>query len=226
MAIEFFTVLSIEPAVAHLVLSISRHLAANDRVLWLVSGGSTVKIAVETANRLNSEGLDNIRNLSVSLVDERYGPAGHSDSNWQQLTDAGFTIKGANMLIVLTNVGLEQTAKNYAELIKSALMKHDYILGLVGIGADGHTLGIKPRSPATSSNDLVCAYSWDDYIRMTLTPKIIPQFDEIVAYAVGQEKYKVLDELDKSISPKQQPAQYLKLARQFTVYNDYKGTKI
>ena len=226
MAIKFFTVSSIKPVVAHLTLSIGNHLAASNKVLWLVSGGSSAAIAAGTAKSIDSEGLENIRNLSVSLIDERFGPVGHNDSNWQQLNKAGFKIKGAQMLPVLKNVSLVQTAKDYAQFIEKALKEHNYILGLVGIGADGHTLGIKPDSPATKSRGLICAYEWDDYVRLTLAPQAIKKFDEIVAYATGEEKHWVLDDLDKPISPKQQPAQYLKTARKLTVYNDYKGTPL
>jgi len=226
MAIEFFTVTTIKPVVAHLATTISYHLVEKHKVLWLVSGGSSAKIAVKTAKRIDSEALENIQNLTVSLIDERYGPVGHPDSNWQQLNEAGFRIKGANMPPVLANASLEQTAKNYAQFIEKALKEHDYILGLVGIGADGHTFGIKPGSPAIRGKELVCAYTWDDYVRLTLTPHAIEKIDEIVAYAVGNEKRGALDDLVKSIPPKQQPAQYLKTARKLTVYNDYKGSPL
>ncbi len=226
MAIDFFTISSPEPVTAYLTLAISRHLASRKKVLWLVSGGSAVKLAAEVAKTLDDENIDNISNLTVSLIDERYGPVGHQDSNWQQLKDAGFAIKGANLQPVLKNQDFEQTARNYAKSIHQEFDNADFIIGLVGIGADGHTLGIKPHSPATGSQGLVCGYTWDDYARLTLTPKAIKKFDEIVAYAVGEEKHKVLDDLGKSKPAEEQPAQYLKTARKITIYNDYKGAPI
>lgn len=226
MAIEFFTVTTTKPVVAHLVTTISHHLAAKHKISWLISGGSSAKIAMETAKRIENGSLENIHNLTVSLMDERYGPVGHSDSNWQLLNDVGFKINGANMLPVLMGKSLNQTAKNYGQFIEKVLKENDYILGLVGIGADGHTLGIEPDSPATQSRSLICAYNGDGYVRLTLTPQTIKKFDEIVAYAVGDEKRRVLDDLDKPIPPKKQPAQFLKTARKLTVYNDYKGTPL
>ena len=226
MAIRFCKISSPEPVIAYLALTISRHLAEGEKILWLVSGGSAINIVVEVAKRLESADIDNVANLTVSLIDERYGSVGHPDSNWQQLKDAGLKIDGANLRPVLKNKSLEQTVKDYAKLIGQAFKEYDYKIGSVGIGADGHTLGIKPHSPATTSDGLVCAYPWDDYVRLTLTPRTIAEFDEIVAYVVGEEKRRVLQRLNKSIPPEDQPAQYLKSARKLTVYNDDKGEPV
>ena len=45
-------------------------------------------------------------NLVVALVDERYGPVGHPDSNWFKLEIAGFKIKGAKMIPILIGISL------------------------------------------------------------------------------------------------------------------------
>ena|SRR3989344_3769259 len=226
MTIEFFTTASSKPAVTHLAVAISRHLANKDKVLWLVPGGSAIGVAVDISKMLDAEHIEAIENLTVSLTDERYGPAGHPGSNWQKLKAAGFAIKDAKLQSVLKNKSLEQTAKDYAQAIEKDLHDADYRVALTGIGADGHTFGIKPNSPATNSQELVSAYAWDDYVRLTLTPSAIERLDEIVVYAIGKEKHEVLDELDESIPPKEQPVQYLKTVRKITVYNDYKGTPL
>lgn len=226
MAISFCKISSPEPVIAYLTLTLSQRLAEKGKILWLVSGGSAIEIAAEVSKRFGSTDTKNMTNLTVSLVDERYGPLSHQDSNWQQLIDAGLSINGANLQPVLKNKSLEQTAKDYAKFIEQAFEKCDYKIGLAGIGADGHTFGIKPHSPATDSDGLVCAYAWDDYVRLTLTPKAIDGLDEIVAYVIGEEKHKILDDLDKSLSPEDQPAQYLKSAGKLTIYNDYKGDEV
>src|SRR5581483_2009131 len=98
-----------------------------------------------------------------------------------------------------------------------------YRIGLVGIGADGHTLGIKGLSPATNAEGLVSHYKWYDYERLTLTPKAIPMLDEVVAYVVGKIKNRLLDDLDKPISAAKFPGKYLLRAHKLSIYNDYKG---
>ena len=46
--------------------------------LWLLSGGSCVAVAVEAAKLVRADLADR---LTVSLIDERFGAVGHSDSN-------------------------------------------------------------------------------------------------------------------------------------------------
>lgn len=175
---------------------------------------------------LERSNIHNISKLTISLADERYGHAGHKDSNWQQLKDAGLSLDGANLQPILKGQDLQQTTKDYALATGKNLRYSDYKIALVGIGADGHTLGIKPHSPAVNSGAQVSAYTWEDWTRITLTPKAIGQLDEIVAYVMGQEKHRTLDDLGKSVSAEKQPAQYLKKAGKLTVYNDYKGKEL
>lgn len=226
MVIEYFKVTSSDPVATHLTSVIKKHLQNGEKVLWILSGGSSIKIAIDTANKLNIAKIDSIGNLSISLADERYGQNGHLDSNWQQLLNAGLKIPGANLFPVLTGGDLGRTSRNFDNFIKNALAKNNFRIALVGIGADGHTLGIKPRSPAVNSVLHACSYEWDDYTRLTLTPVAIAKIDEIVAYAVGNEKHKALDDIDRNISNDDLPANFLKSVRKLTVYNDYKGVPL
>src|SRR5258708_2139506 len=69
-----------------LVNAILLPLQEQKTVLWLISGGSNIKIATAVMAKL----IGNESNLWVTLTDERYGKVGHPDSNWQQLLEAGF----------------------------------------------------------------------------------------------------------------------------------------
>src|SRR5450830_1401642 len=70
-----------EQAAAQTAKTLIDHLSKGERILWLLSGGSSIPIAI-----IASQSLQNIdlSNLFVSLTDERYGPIGHKDENWQQ----------------------------------------------------------------------------------------------------------------------------------------------
>ena len=126
-------------------------LKKGKRVLWLVSGGSNIPIAVRVMNmiRTNSladEGLSEsestLSNLTVALTDERYGLVGHADSNWKQLEDAGFNFDGVNKITVLKGKPLEETVSDYEKNIRKAtdetLADGGSIIGQFGIGTDGH----------------------------------------------------------------------------------------
>lgn len=223
MALMFYKIKSNEPVIAHLTLQISRHLALGHKVLWLVPGGSGIAIAVEVAKQLPAADTSN---LIVSLTDERYGPLGHSVSNWDQLIKAGFSLADAKLLPVLTGSTIEETTRSYSRLLRDCLKQADFSIALAGIGADGHTFGIKAHSPATISHDTVVAYEADDFYRLTPTLKFIKKLDEVVVYAIGQEKHAQLNNLDRDLAITEQPAQLLKQLKKIVIFNDYKGEEL
>ena len=189
-------------------------------VLWLVSGGSAIQIAVAVSNGLAGRDLSK---LTVTLADERYGKPGHADSNWQQLLEAGFSLPGATLVPVLTGADMETTTEEWRGHLTHLLNVSKYRIGLLGIGPDGHTSGILPSSGAITSHDLVTSYDGGGYQRITTTPAGLRRLDEAVVYAVGESKRTALQNLQKSMSISEQPAQLLKLISKVTVYNDEIG---
>lgn len=198
-------------------------LQSGNSVLWLVPGGSAISIAVEVSRQL--KGID-LRRLSVTLTDERFGPPGHADSNWWQLEKAGFFLENAELQPVLTGGSREQAAENFGKYLARKLDKADYSLGLFGIGPDGHTAGILPYSPAVSSSGWAANYTAGNFERITMTPKAIEQLNEAIVYATGEAKRPVLDQLEQNISLQKQPAQALKKVSKLTIFNDYKGERL
>lgn len=203
---------------------IAKRLSANQRVLWLVAGGSAMKIAAEAARLISP--IKGIENLTVTLTDERYGPPGHKDSNWRQLNVLGFDLPNARLLPVLTGQDFEQTTHDYAMMLNKELSGADYSIALAGMGPDGHIFGIKPHSPAVDSGDKVVSYKWDDYNRLTPTINLIRKIDEVVIYAAGKEKHVQIVLLGKEIPATEQPAQQLKQLKNVIFFNDYKGEEI
>jgi 6-phosphogluconolactonase/glucosamine-6-phosphate isomerase/deaminase len=218
--IEFKRIISTDEVAEYIANNIKLHLDNSEKVFWLVAGGSSIPIAVETSKLLANSMLDN---LSVSLTDERYGPIGHKDSNWQQLLEAGLFLKGAELIPVLEGENLDDTTLSYAGKLASQLKDCDFSVGLFGIGTDGHTAGILPGSPAIEAKTLTVWYDGIDYKRVTTTPQTITKLDEAVVYAVGKGKWPVLDKLDKDLSLDIMPAQLLKRVRKLTIFNDRKG---
>ncbi|HET9721463.1 MAG TPA: 6-phosphogluconolactonase [Candidatus Saccharimonadales bacterium] len=198
-------------------------LQAGQTVFWMVAGGSAIKIAVDVSEILRTE--PNLKNLTITLTDERYGPVNHPNSNLKQLLATGFDLPGAHLLPVLNGESMEETATNYAKMLNRQIGAANYSLALAGMGPDGHIFGIKPYSPSVNSEQDVVGYNWDDYKRITPTLKLIRRLDEIVVYAVGQEKWSQFDKLEKVVSPGEQPAQLLKKMSDVTIFNDYKGEK-
>lgn len=219
--ISFQKIGSSEVVVDYLNEAIAKRLTAGAKVLWLLSGGSLTPIQIETAKRLQSQ---NVQNLTVSLTDERFGPIGHPDSNWQKLVNAGFSLSGAKFRPVLENKDFASTTADFAAYLKQEFASCDFKIACIGIGADGHTLGVMPGSIGIDSQELVVGYQAADFQRITMTLGSLTNLDEAVVYMVGREKWSLIDQIvDEDIPPNKQPAQVLKTAKKLTIYNDYRG---
>ena len=113
------------------------------------------------------------KNLSIFLIDERYGEVGHLDSNAKQLHDAGFEARDAIFVTpLLPGFSFDETHERYSEAIGRAFEHADSIIGQIGIGSDGHIAGILPGTPAVNASGWVTAYDTPTYKRLTLTSKL------------------------------------------------------
>lgn len=186
-------------------------------VLLLVSGGSNILLAVNICNNLQ---LTN--QLTLGLVDERYGPVGHPDSNWAQLLDAGLKTEEIHSLPVLEfDQPIETTSARYLERLTSAIDTNTSLIAIFGIGTDGHTSGILPNSPALKSTDIVTHFVGPDFPRITTTPMFMPFVHKAFLVSYGHAKHEQLVRLQEELPTSVQPAQALKRTQDLTVYSDY-----
>ena len=217
--IEFKRIDKPRPAAEYLV-ELLQSKARNKKILFLVPGGSALPIARTVLAKLPSA----VRmNIAITLTDERYGAIGHKDENWNQLVDGIELSSYAEALPVNTGAELDTTEQNYAKNLERLVEWADQVIGLFGMGADGHTAGILPQSAATAATSYACAYSAEPFVRITTTPLFFKHLDTAVLYAVGEDKQPMIDALSRDVSYVVMPAQLLKEARHFIVFNDYKG---
>ena len=212
-----------EEAANFIAFSILKQLELGKRVLFFVTGGSSIAVGVKIAELLCAyPKQDLIKNLTITLTDERYGPLGHKDSNWQQLLEKGFNLLGAKLIPILNGESRDDTVKNFNEILHQEFRVAEYKIGLFGIGADGHTAGILPESEAVNSADLAYGYDTPTFSRITLTPEAIEKLDEAVVWVQGENKWSVLEDLEKNdINITKQPAQILKRVSLLTIFTDY-----
>lgn len=207
-----------ETIVTYLTTVLKERLQIGESVLWLVPGGSAMATASRVLEQL--EDVDTSR-LCITLTDERYGAPGHDDENWSQLARLGFVLNSVNAYRVLRGEDAETTAVDFSNKLEELFTTYQYKIGLFGIGADGHTAGIKPHSPAVSSSELAVCFTGEDFERVTMTVEAIRRLDEVVAYAHGEEKHDTLREiLHEERSVEEQPAQALKEVEQSTLFSD------
>jgi 6-phosphogluconolactonase len=216
-----------EPAAKYLADLLTQKLTNGQKVLWLVTGGSGINVAVRASKLLKNT---NLSNLHITLTDERYCPPKNKDSNWQQLVENGFNLQGANLYPVLKDESIEKTTKYYNQIMNMLLDECDYRIGLFGMGPDGHIAALFPKhEQLNEENKFVTFLSNSPKFpaeRMTMTIPAIKKLDEAVVYAIGSEKHNMIENLDQNLSINEQPAQALKLLKKLTVFNDYKGEEV
>jgi 6-phosphogluconolactonase/glucosamine-6-phosphate isomerase/deaminase len=198
---------------------INRELKLGNKVLFFISGGSAIPLEVEISKKISEV---NSGNLVVTLVDERYGLVDHLDSNWFNLKEGGFKIKGAKFIPMITGKDFSTTIKDAQKMLKDEITKAQYKIGIFGVGIDGHTAGILPKTEALKSKELACAYQTELYDRITITPKTILMLDEAIIYAMGDIKWPIIEKLKNEISIEEMPAQILKKVPLLTIFTDYK----
>lgn len=207
--------------VDHLTSTIVARIEADESVLWLVPGGSAMKVAAKTLENLQD--YDTSR-LCITLTDERYGRPGHEDENWTQLERLGFVVQSINAYRVLRGEDVETTAQDFSDKLSRLFDTFSYKIGLFGVGSDGHTAGIKPHSSAVASDEYAAQFEGEDFTRVTITPKAIEMLDEAVVYAHGVDKHEVLRQmLYEDVALEVQPAQILKAVPRSTIFSDFAG---
>jgi 6-phosphogluconolactonase/glucosamine-6-phosphate isomerase/deaminase len=227
MSLELKTTTNTEDTANFLASSILKQLKSGKTVLFFVTGGSSISVGSKVSKILREYPDTNLlKNLIVTLTDERYGKVGHPDSNWQQLKDRGFDIPQAKLISILIGDDRNTTVEKFNIILNTELImskESEYRIGLFGIGSDGHTAGILPESVAVNSENLACGYDTPTFSRITITPKMIEKLDEAVVWAQGKDKWKIVESLlSENIPIDKQPAQTLKKVPLLTIFSDYK----
>lgn len=211
----------------YLTKSLQDALNKYSRIVWFVSGGSNIRLAINILNKLGDFKKANLR---VLLTDERYGKFDNEDSNLFQLEQAGFAVDKVTLVPVLesNNQTFDQTVAQYEDKVAETLSWAEYSIGQFGIGEDGHTAGILPNSEAVRATDrFVAGYKANDYLRITMTFKAIKQISVAYVYAFGKNKRTTLSDLaDKDISIELQPAQIFKQTPEAYIINDMIGETV
>jgi 6-phosphogluconolactonase len=132
--------------------ALNRAIEGNGQASWVLAGGRSPMAAYRliTANYASSVDWSKV---TVLLGDERCVAVGHPDSNWQQIKETlldGLNLPEKQQLRPPTELGAEGAAKDYSEALKVLFGTPEQTLRLdhlwLGMGEDGHTLSLFPRS--------------------------------------------------------------------------------
>lgn len=178
-----------------------------------LSGGSTP----ESVYQILAQQLSKKKNLRLRVfqADERFVPQNDSHSNALLIKKSFLGFLSPEIFVETfffdTTIPPSESAKNYELLLKGKLPLDVCILG---IGNDGHTASLFPKSPALQEKKaLVLQTEAKNYpipIRMSLSFPAILSSKKILLLLKGKEKKGVLDEfLSGTLPPQDFPAKYL-----------------
>lgn len=218
-----------EQTVPIIANTINSALQNGQTVLWLVCGGSNIPAQVAIMRQLCLDKPELLAHLTIIPMDERYGKPGHADSNYRQMKEAGFEPGAAKWHDVLANnLPLGETVEYYRELVEESFASSQFVVGTFGMGADGHTAGVLPNSPAvTDVEATVVGYDAPGFTRMTITPSWLIRCNVAYVLAYGEAKAEALTRLHNHSLPLEAlPAGLHYDIPDVTVYNDCIGDEV
>lgn len=162
----------------------------------------------------------------VGLVDERFGPKFHQDSNERMLQESGL-LRYLQMVdipfypILQDGKEREETAAVYDQTLRILFATYQKHVALLGIGLDGHTAGVigstksfvNPLFAKERSDLLVSEFEnlHEKFKeRITMTFLGLSMMDLLLVLVFGDDKKEALELLFKDGSEEEVPARFFK----------------
>lgn len=203
------TATPIEISAQYIVDWLIKQSQSPDPYLLFISGGSAIKI-YEVMTYLMPINL-NLKNLTVSLIDERYTDVDDSDSNGYLLAQTGFIDevkkRGGSWQPILTGLSMEAEAERMHKWLETIANANAICFGQIGAGEDGHIAGILPQANLKEfektfpKDKYYTSYNVDERYpnphkqRITITPKGLQRLNSNLLFITGEKKKSVLETL-------------------------------
>jgi len=207
-------VLDLSEAAAHLFVEEARRsIVETGRFTVALAGGSTPKRAYEilATEYGGPEDLDWSR-VHAFFGDERTVPPDHGDSNYRMAREALLSrVPAGSVHRMHGELDPSEAATLYEEELEAFFGGSPaFNLILLGIGEDGHTASLFPRTPALDVRDhWVIENSVEKFgtIRLTLTVPAINAARRVAFLVAGEGKAEALKEiLERNVDPYDYPA--------------------
>jgi 6-phosphogluconolactonase len=189
-------------AAEHWIHAAQRAIQQKGRFAVALSGGSTPRAIYE---RLALAKIDWSK-VFLFWSDERAAPPDHPESNYKMAMESAFSrlpIPLHQIHRMRAEADLEKGALEYEELIRSCLGKDLFDLVMLGVGEDGHTASLFPKTKALGIEDRLCVPNFipeKNTWRMTLTFSCINGSSKAAIYAIGASKGAIVPKvLDSAI---------------------------
>src|SRR6516165_8008710 len=176
---------------------LGRAIAAPGATAIMLSGGTTPLPAYRA---LASRPLPHDERLHILFSDERYVPIDSEASNYHQarpLLDA-LALPPQTLLRVHTELPLEQAATDYDQRLAALLSSGVHIgLGLLGLGADGHTASLFTSADLERAHGrfAIAVQRPDGLSAVSVTPGLLAAVREPLFVVTGNGKHDALSAL-------------------------------
>jgi 6-phosphogluconolactonase len=159
-----------------------------------LSGGNTPHAIFHELSKPSHQAALDWTKVLCFWSDERSAPPDDKESNYHSAMQAGLAnlpIKTENILRMVAEKDIEENALAYEQLIRQKVPGLHFDLMMLGMGDDGHTASLFPRTHGLHTKDrLVIAnyvpqkQTW----RMSVTYECIHMARTICIYALGSKK--------------------------------------
>jgi 6-phosphogluconolactonase len=182
---------------AALAQRLGQAIAANGASAVMLSGGSTPLPAYRALAR---GPLPHDDRLHILFCDDRYVPSDSDASNYHQsrpLLDA-LALPTGSVVRVRTELPLEQAAADYERQLAALLSSGVRIgLGLLGLGADGHTASLFGAADLERARGhlAIAVHRPDGMSAVSVTPDFLSHVEEPVFVVAGSGKHDAIQVL-------------------------------
>lgn len=157
----------------------------------MLSGGTTPLPAYRGLSL--RPGLEPHAGLRILFSDDRYVPADSPASNYHQSEPllAALSLPSAAVLRVRSDLPLEDAARDYERQLAALLAPGGRIgLGLLGLGADGHTASLFGGADLerAAGRLAIAVHRPDGLAAVSVTPELLAQVAEPVFVVAGADK--------------------------------------
>lgn len=206
---------------------------SDKKTLLLLSGGKTPKAFYE--NLAKEEKLET---GAVGLIDERYGPKMHLDSNEWMIQKTGLlgylkyqkipfypmlqpvipALPAGRQATEPESRGIKDTASQYDETLRFLFNGFQKSIGILGIGLDGHTAGIPAkvqpllRLHLNKHTYVTCCdnFPGDFSKRISMTFLGLSMLDIMLVLVFGEDKRSALQAMFAQGNEEEIPARFFK----------------
>jgi 6-phosphogluconolactonase len=186
---RFQTREQLQAAVAERLEQVLTGPAGNQPVVMLSGGSTPIPAYLELAGRR----LTPAPGLTVLFSDDRYVPSDSDQSNYHQSRPlfTSLALAPEQVLRIRTELSLEQATSDSAQQLTQLLRGGRRItLGLLGIGADGHTCSLFSAADLERARGqlAISVHRPDGRDAVSVTPAVLERIDQLIFMVAGADK--------------------------------------